>query len=655
MGCRSVLVSVLAVLALLLCAMPVSEAGTDVPGLYGVYPVGDGVVIGPLSPGQDLKDYSVRDGSGRLTFNQSFVPSESYVLVAPKADTRLPDSYQTVIAGEYGLTKSGSFSLNDKGDSVSLYKSETLIETVCYGTSSGADGWTGPAVGIGSGKHLIRTGEPGSAAGWVLTKDGWTNIPEWSGSYVATVTPFTFPESCGAPVLQALEDADTSIVISIYLLSSRNTAALLESKAAAGVDVRILLEGSPLGTNIVSGELPLMKAVADAGGDIRLINNLESTRYTYLHNKYAVIDGDTVVLTSENWTGGNIGNNGNRGWGAVIESPEYASFMLDVFENDFSKDYGDVTSLCDAYTNLVADHAFYESPAAFSGESYTATVSPVLSPDNSWDSMRDFIGSATTRVYSEQLDLGSNLCDASGDNPVSWMAARASEGLDVRFILDAHNNTDAHMGYVDTVNATTAVKAQAVNGRSGFDLIHNKGVICDGAVWVGSVNWTSNSFLNNRETAVVIRSPEIADYFVGYYIADWGVTIDTVRENGMGFRVNYNESEGVVELIALVPDGYEVLFELGDGTERTSARGYSVFDAPSAGKYRARATIVGTDISEEFSYEVARDGIPVSWIIYAAAACILLLGTILAVRRERSNARRRGRRGGNTRHASRRR
>lgn len=646
---------VLAVLAMVMfTVVPSSDGGSGEIELQGVCPYGDGVILAPVSGSQDLKGYYISDGEGTLEFTESFVITGS-VLVAPAEHGKLPKGYDTYYAGSNGIVKSSKYALGDGGDEVMVYDpSGNLVETLCYGNSSGAEGWSGSAAPTQSGKFLFRTGESGSAAGWVLTKVGWTNIPEGSASFTATVTPFAFPESRGTPVVEAIASADTSICISIYMLTSKNLAGLLQSKASEGVEVNILLEGKPLGMDIVSSELPLMKTIADNGGDVRLINNPDNTRYSYLHNKYAIIDGETVVLTSENWTAGNIGGDGNRGWGVVVESAGYASYMRTIFDNDCTS-YEDVTTLDEAYPHLTPMTATYTAPEHFEGESYTATVTPAMSPDNSFASMRSFIGSAKERVYSEQLDLGSDLMSATGDTPIAWMAEAASEGLDVRFILNASTDTESAVSAVNTVTSTTAVKAMAVNGRDGFKTIHNKGVVCDDRVWVGSVNWTTNSFTNNRESALIIDSKEVADYFAGFFIADWGVTLDTIRDTGMGFRAEYIESEGVIELIALVPDGYDVLFELGDGTTRTSSRGFAVFDAPSGGKYSAKATIVGTDISEVFEYEVPEEGPKTSWIIYAVAACIVLLGLVLAIKRSADDAKRRRRRGRGSSHASRRR
>ena len=652
---RTFLLSVFAVLLLLCAAMPSSDGDSQHVKFRGVCPYGDGVILSPVSGSQDLNGYYISDGEGTLTFTESFIIAGD-VLIAPAAHAKLPKGYDTYYAGSNGIVKNSKYALGDGGDEVMLYDpSGNLVETVCYGNSTGAEGWSGDAVSIQTNKFLVRTGDPGSAAGWVLSREGWTNIPEGSGSFTATVTPFTFPESHGTPVVEAIASADTSICISIYMLTSQNLAGLLQSKASSGVEVNILLEGKPLGMDIASSELPMMKAVSDNGGDVRLINHPESTRYAYFHNKYAIIDGETVVVTSENWTVGNMTDKGNRGWGVVVESPGYASFMRTIFDNDRSLDYGDVTMIDEAYPYLVPKVVSYTSPEHFATESYTTTVTPAMSPDNSYSSMRSFIGSATDRVYSEQLDLGSNLMSSTGDTPIVWMAAAASKGLDVRFILNASTNTEEHTSAVSTINSTTPVKAIAVNGRAGFDQIHNKGVIVDDRVWVGSVNWTTNSFTNNRESAVIIDSKEVSDYFAGFFKNDWGVTIDTVRETGMGFRAEYIGSGDVIELVALVPDGYEVLFELGDGTTRTSTRGYAVFDAPAAGKYSAKATIVGTDIVEIFDYTVPEGEKSVSWIIYAVAACIVLLGFILAVKRSMDDARRKRRRGRNPSHASRRR
>ena len=621
-------------------------------------------IYNPTVDGVNLKDYRVTDGEGTLTFTHSLTiePGGHLTIVSAVNEDWFTSRAGAVAYGTSGTSKSGSLVFADTKDELTLlYPSGDVADSVCYGKSDGVSGWSGTPVGISSGRYLLRISadDTDTAADWMSTKPGWTNLAPFKDSYQAEVTPFTFPESGGVPVLNALSSASSSIFISIYLLTSRNVAALLEQKASAGVEVKILLEGKPLGTDIVSGELKYMRAVSDAGGDVRLINYEESGRYVYVHNKYAVIDGHTTVVTSENWTTGNIGGDGNRGWGAVIESTGYASYMTAVFENDFDTSYGDVKALTEVYPLIPATHSYYDEPDAYSTSTYSATVTPVLSPDNSFSSLRTFMGSASTRVYAEQLDLGKSISTASVDGPVAWMAEAADGGCEVRFILDASQSGEEHRQYVEAINYSTTVKAQAVDGGDGFSLIHNKGVIVDDSVWVGSVNWTANSFGNNRECAVVIASRDVTSFFLTYFGKDWGVTIDMVRENGLPFTAACRDTRAgrIVELSADGPVGYSYLFELGDGREVVSDTGHVVFTAPGEpGDYTARVTIVGTDVSATVDYRVEPDGIQVSWVIYAAAACMVVLGAVIAAARGRNNARGgRKNRHGNTRHAPRRR
>ena len=659
---RRSLVFAAVLLMLLPASLVLSDPSSAATGgllIYEVDPVNEGfTIVNTSSSPVNLSGKEVTDGEGTLKFTGSFPiePGASITFVSSVGEDWFTTRAGAVPYSASGITKTGSLTFANAGDEFILRVTDGgVIDSVCFGSSSGTDGWSGDPVPISSKRYLLRISmsDTDTAADWISSRPGWTNLEGMVNTYEADVTPFTFPESQGTPVLKALASADTSIYLSIYLVSSRNAVALLESKAAAGVDVRILVEGNPLGVDTMS-ELKMLKSVVDSGGDVRIINGGENTRYSYVHNKYAVIDGDTTVITSENWTTGNIGTSGNRGWGAVIESTGYAAYMTAVFENDFDKSYGDVVSLTDAYPYIPSDKPYYNEPDAYSTTTYHATVTPVLSPDNSYSSLRTFMSGATSRVYAQQMDLGSNLSSSTGDTPISWMATAAGNGLDVKFILDSSQSKEEHEKYVSEINYSTSVKAIAVDGRDGFSLIHNKGVIVDDSVWVGSVNWTTNSFGNNRETAVIIHSADVTSYFLDFFMGDWGMTIDEVRGKGLSFKVDCRDTKAgsIVEMSIRGPEGYSYRFELGDGTVRTTDSWHVVFDAPSApGKYTARVTVEGTDISEEFEYTV-EDG-SVSWIIYAVAACLVLAGTAAAVLRGNRNARRRGKHGGRgPRHAS---
>lgn len=253
----------------------------------------------------DIGGYSLTDGEGTAVLPAYVLgPGCTVFMVRGPADGNGGNEVQYPAEG-----KKGNLTLANSGDEVMLFDAGgTRVDTVCYGTSAGADGWTGGPAPVGQGKHLVRISgtDTDTSADWKLTKDGWTLLPSDPPAYGATVTPFTFPESCGIPVLRALSSAEKEVLVCIYLLSDMTACGVLADLASRGVDVRILFEGSPLGVN-TNREIQMLKTVSDGGADIRVINGAEHTRYSYVHAKYAVIDGCRTVVTSENWTEGNIG------------------------------------------------------------------------------------------------------------------------------------------------------------------------------------------------------------------------------------------------------------------------------------------------------------------------------------------------------------
>jgi hypothetical protein len=539
----------------LLSAIPISvtdgseAASEDFIKIYEVNPAGDYEGISLFNYGTstvNLKGFIITDDDGdnkegTIQFKSDLTIAPSSRITISKAISE--DDWFSNRDNVYAITNTAIFTqvksnytLADAGDDIYLYKDGKLLDAVSYGNVTASPGWSGdslPSVTKSSGKYLLRIGvvDTDTAKDWIVTSFGLTNHPfDPSLKFDAIVTPFIFPDSKGEQIYRTFENAKSEIVISIYQLTNINLVALLcqlESRTGADhVDVRITLEGAVLGADLTS-ELALMKALVDAGGEVRLINDSVSgnyERYSYFHNKYAVVDDAIVIITSENWTTGNLGSGtGNRGWGAVIESAEYAAYMKDIFENDHSKDYGDVRDLIDYAPGAVAKtNLTYSPPGMQKVQSFTAKVTPILSPDNSYEALKYYMDSATTRIYSEQLDLGSTFTGVSSASPISWMSEAANRGVDARFILDASMPTkDAHIAETEFISATTGVKATTIKKGIGFTTTHNKGIILDDKVWVASVNWTSNSFLNNRETAIVIDSQEVTDFFADYFLIDW--------------------------------------------------------------------------------------------------------------------------------------
>ncbi len=637
----------------LLCQIPVfsdsSDAASDTVLITEVHPKDEYFVLSNgASFDVDLKGFRITDGEGILTVIRSLtIPSGGSLTFTGR------DSPEHAIAyTDTRLSRSGNLLLADSGDELQLYDGDAQIDSVCWGKSKGTEGWLGEPAPCSSGYYLLRRdcADSDSSEDWKQTKFGWTKLDVPDSGFYAKIHPFSFPESRGEPILAALSSAESRIDICIYLLSSPDIISILCKKLSEGVSVRVLVEGSPLGTDI-SKEVSLMKTLSDSGGHVRLINHQDSenVRYLYVHSKYAVIDNSSVIITSENWTTGNIGDSGNRGWGAIAVSTGLAGYFERVFDNDFSMEWGDVEEFDFLYPNA---RPFGELPECGTYENastwYEASVVPVFSPDDSFAAMHGLIDGAEERVFAEQMDLAASLSSRSGDTPIAWMNAAAERGADSRLVLDtSQSDGEEHEKVVSEVSSSTSVKAVGISGREEFQLVHNKGVICDDKVWIGSVNWTANSFYRNRESAVIIESKEISDYFAELFLRDFGVNYYTLEETGLELKMErVGTSKGDVLVLSVNgPDGAEYEWDLGNGTIRTGFLNRTLFRLPGPGTYTVTVSIAGTDYSCSATYTV--DGDENGYLAHLtsdyifAAVSVLAAGIAVAIlhRRERPAAR----------------
>lgn len=518
--------ALLAVL-LLLITVPLCSDSSDgsfsVVRLAAVYPTEgfEGFALTNYGTTTDINGYSVTDGEGSVTFTSSITISKYETVYFCKSE--MPGWFgagRTIVYGQEGVTMKG-FALADNGDDIYLMNGDEVVDAFVYGDGKAKlGGWNGDAFQKITKKHVaVRTSlvDTNSSADWTMTIPGRSDFRN-DTLYEAKVAPISFPDD-QSPFFRTLQEASSRIDISVYLISHPRVVSSLLESLDEGVRVRILVEGSPVGGSMTS-EIKALKTLTNAGADVKVMTPSDGYRaYSYTHAKYAVIDNDKVIITSENWQQSSFDS--NRGWGAAIVSQGYAQYMRSVFESDFYRNY-DVARFPDVFpTAQGAPYSRYE-PDVSEITYFDAKVRPVISPDNSYDTMRSLILSAENRVYSQQLDVDYDWLNGN-DNPLSWMR-NVSAHIDCRLLVDVtfddRNDSDVRDGYgiIDSLWGTKIrASASAFSGLS-----HNKGVIVDDKVWVGSVNWTYNSFNDNREAAVIIDSHDIAEYYAELFLKDFG-------------------------------------------------------------------------------------------------------------------------------------
>lgn len=595
----------------------------------------------------DLKDFCITDNpqksssEGSIGFSQSLIihSGETLTFVKDKsADSGFPGRHTTYRNGESGVTISNNFALNNSKDDVYLFYGNNIIDAFFYGDVEISDKnlWSGDTFTPKKNSFAVRiSAEGGSASCWTNYRIGQTNLqfdPELQ--FDATVHPFLFPESGGIPIYNALEDAKKSVCLTMYQLSCDNVYALLQKLSLKGVDVTVLLEESQ---GYTTQSPSPAKALVDAGCTVKLIGGVSGDRFNLVHAKYCIIDGTRVIVTSENWTWGNLNmevvtdpieGQGNRGWGVLIDSPSYASYMMDVFENDINGEYGDVIDFSDAAPYAKAKTLTYTAPTKkVQLPSYRCKVTPILSPDNAQQAQIYYISNSTYRVYSQQQSLDNDFLSRT-DNPYSAMVSKDSGGIDCKLILS--NNVDSR--------TVTSVQVSSGIGCIVMDTpyVHNKGIVCDDTVLLGSINWTYNSLENNREVMVAIDSKEVSGFFAGAFIDDF-----ERNDRSSGLTLSFTEfsshysSPGKITITVEVkqPGNYAYRWNL-DGAVSDSSIPRKVLEVSSG---RHVLGVIATDsignrgfIYAEFTVDEDSSDSVESILPYAAPVAFVLLAIMIA-------------------------
>jgi phosphatidylserine/phosphatidylglycerophosphate/cardiolipin synthase-like enzyme len=360
---------------------------------------------------------------------------------------------------------------------------------------------------------------------------GQSRFSPASFSNVSVIT-FVSPDCSNEVFRQALDNASDSILVNMYEFSSPSLGDSLAAAKTRGVDVRVLIEGGPVG-GINPAEKALVSAVNRSGIPVMSMvsSETEHAPYRYDHAKYIVIDNASLLLTSENFKNSGLppkGMSGNRGWGVCLLDPALAAYFTGVFTTDTASmsvvPYSGTAGEDEPAPSVQYTAEF--SPSRFEG----ATVIPVISPDTSY-LVSELLDGAGTSIEIEQAYIKNETRDSL--NPYLASAINASRrGVRVRVLLDSFwynvegsNDNDEMAALINHIAAAERLplEARCIDlSLSPVEKIHNKGVIVDDErVLVSSINWNSNSPTFNREAGVIIHHPGVARYFREVFEDDW--------------------------------------------------------------------------------------------------------------------------------------
>jgi phosphatidylserine/phosphatidylglycerophosphate/cardiolipin synthase-like enzyme len=354
--------------------------------------------------------------------------------------------------------------------------------------------------------------------------------------YNVTVTTFISPDCSSDVFTYALNRASDEVLVNVYEFSSPALGELLIDAKTRGVDVRVLVEGGPVG-GISPEEKALLWTLSERGIPVLAMvsRSGDPAPYRFDHAKYVVIDRQATLITSENFKYSGFplpGMSSNRGWGVYLEDPAIADYFSTVYLSDYNGK--SVT----AYTGIPGNpeskpeekHMVEFGPGHFTG----ATARPVISPDTSYEII-DMINSAERSIEIEQAYITNETPDSL--NPYLSAAINASRrGVHVRVLLDSYwyniedeKDNDEMVALINHIGASENIPLEARCAdlqMNQIKQIHNKGVIVDDSrVLVSSINWNSNSPNFNREAGVIIDHNGVARYFLEVFEDDWNPSI----------------------------------------------------------------------------------------------------------------------------------
>jgi len=285
--------------------------------------------------------------------------------------------------------------------------------------------------------------------------------------------------------------------------------------------------------------LDLLRQARDRGVKIRLMYDTTDTRGDERH-KLAALDVDLKEAPSP----GKF-KKANREWLIRIDDPTLAAWFAALFQADWDIPVmpGPVglglepvvrpesTMLPTLLANL-PDQVFDIQTVALETP---VTVTPVISPVNYFDVVKQQILAAKTSIDIEQQYIL-----AGGPNIEGLLSAleQRKDEVAIRIIVSdafrkvgAKDNWELSMDTLEAFNLKDRLRAMNL---TYYTHLHNKGLIFDRQkVLVSSTNWSENSISRAREAGVLVESAEIAEYFAGVFDYDWSVAWDTkdVPEN----------------------------------------------------------------------------------------------------------------------------
>ncbi len=381
-----------------------------------------------------------------------------------------------------------------EGDEVELRDPSEAVVGSTVGPSEATNGSLGAA--------LLT---PCACIGGWLVRPLWRVQPQSPPRAVGDVQVVRAGPELEGALAAFFSSASFTLDVNAYLLTAGSVEDALRKAAQRGVSVRLLLEGAPVGAPAQSTALgdAAMAAFNQSGVWVRKFNT-SSPNPARDHAKYAVADGVSVAVLTENFVGAALTAEApNVGFAVFLRSQALGSDLEAVFSSDFS--HGRNASLMPRSLRAAA-------PASNDISSWSARGAVLLSPGVSTGPWVEAIGSAKSTV--EVMSLSADMATIGPGSPLGdALLAACRRGASVRILFssafeDASNSTSLATASALAAAAFCPTFEVRMRPGSGTDdaLLHAKVLVIDGTRFIlGSHNLVAPAFGSNRELSLLIE------------------------------------------------------------------------------------------------------------------------------------------------------
>ena len=289
-----------------------------------------------------------------------------------------------------------------------------------------------------------------------------------------------------------IQEAEKSICISMFVMKRgkkpNNFVNLLieELKTAAkrGIQIRILLENKEENRSTVD----FLR-----GDYIRNIEIKFDSPQKTTHNKIVIIDEDTILIGSTNWTEKSIGHANEAN--VVIKDKEVTEYFQEYFDRLWKDSSKDISPF----------------------KNFTGDIIPLIDRQY-FDVVKELMSKSTQRIFVMVYGFKlSETGDTKGDVLANEMIKAKRRKVEIKVLLEKSNFSKQ----LNKMNSATIqyFKENGVNAR--FDskniITHSKVVIIDDTVVLGATNWSYSGLEKWHNIDILIREREIVDFFVNYF------------------------------------------------------------------------------------------------------------------------------------------